>query len=512
MSLISPPALRVLLGAAIVLLIAGCTPRSVPTPPAAPQAVVPRWVVLGDAGTGPDAATLASLLPAGRHRSPEVMDLSAPRASIESVIGRQLPRMPEAGVELTVLRLGTADLAAPSPAAPERFAELVGALVRTLTAPGHGPMLVTTIAESPQPALTGEDRLAAARRLRLASAHNAAIRAAARTYGAVVVELDRPPAAGPDAARWDALMPWRLALEATTSARLVAGNLPSAGPDMAVMMPDATALSALRQRAARAVAAGHRPNVAAKIGDSITSSPSFLAELANADLGPTAHAGLLATIGYFNQASVSAALDEETGTDLDAELGPVAVLTTPFARQSLAARVQWAVADVVIGGSASPLARELGALRPGVALVMFGTNDLTRSTVGDFEAEMDRLLRELEAMHVIPVLSTIPGRTDRSDFATLVPEFNAAIRALATVHGLPLVEYDVAMARLPNGGLSEDGIHPNVCPEGSAVLTPACLRYGYNLRNLLTLQALEQLRAEVLDPPDRLTADVRAGR
>ena len=69
------------------------------------------------------------------------------------------------------------------------------------------------------------------------------------------------------------------------------------------------------------------------------------------------------------------------------------------------------------------------------------------------------------------------------------------------------------MAELPNGGLDEDGILPVTCPEGAGSLTASCLRYGYNLRNLLTLQALEQLRVNLLSvPAERLVTSMSTGR
>ncbi len=99
-------------------------------------------------------------------------------------------------------------------------------------------------------------------------------------------------------------------------------------------------------------------------------------------------------------------------------------------------------------------------------------------------------------------------RRDRTSWS----DVDAAVRALAAVHRVALIDYGAAMAALPNDGLSEDGVHPSVCPEGAGSLSANCLRYGYNLRNLLTLQALDQLRTEVLTRGDRLITDVRGGR
>jgi hypothetical protein len=51
-----------------------------------------------------------------------------------------------------------------------------------------------------------------------------------------------------------------------------------------------------------------------------------------------------------------------------------------------------------------------------------------------------------------------------------------------------------------NQGMDGDGIHPNVYNGADgAVLTSTGLRYGYNQRNLQTLQILEKLKRIVAD-------------
>jgi lysophospholipase L1-like esterase len=263
----------------------------------------------------------------------------------------------------------------------------------------------------------------------------------------------------------------------------------------------------LRQRAAVALAEGQRLDVVAKLGDSITSSPFFLTEVAETDLDGGPYARLGATLHFFSRTLVpdGGAAPSRSGSD---------GLVPSLARRSLGAGDQWYVTNVLEGGSASPLAREIDSIRPGVAVVMFGTNDLTLATIAQFSAHLDALLEELERRHVIAILSTIPARLDQPRFGERVPSFNAAIRTMAIVHQAPLIDYAAAMADLPNGGLSEDGIHPSVCPAGAGSLRPECLGYGYNLRNLLTLLALERLQQSVLAAPttDRLVSGAEMRR
>jgi hypothetical protein len=61
------------------------------------------------------------------------------------------------------------------------------------------------------------------------------------------------------------------------------------------------------------------------------------------------------------------------------------------------------------------------------------------------------------------------------------------------------------MQQLPNNGLGADMVHPSIYPgHGSVTFTAKGLRYGWNLRNFLTLQMLARLKAVVIDngPPE----------
>jgi hypothetical protein len=49
-----------------------------------------------------------------------------------------------------------------------------------------------------------------------------------------------------------------------------------------------------------------------------------------------------------------------------------------------------------------------------------------------------------------------------------------------------------ALESLPNNGIDNDGIHLTIPPEGqSGVFNDNNLKYGYTVRNLVTLQALD---------------------
>ena len=73
--------------------------------------------------------------------------------------------------------------------------------------------------------------------------------------------------------------------------------------------------------------------------------------------------------------------------------------------------------------------------------------------------------------------------------------FNVAIVQVATEQAVPLWNYWLAMERLPNHGMSGDGVHPSQPPDGNtAIFDGFHLQFGFNMRNLTALQVLNALR------------------
>ncbi|MCU0659508.1 MAG: hypothetical protein MUF64_30870, partial [Polyangiaceae bacterium] len=98
---------------------------------------------------------------------------------------------------------------------------------------------------------------------------------------------------------------------------------------------------------------GGRPEVFAKVGDSITISGAFLRCLEGNDLRWGAHERLAEARDFFMKTRVDGR-------------------HTSFGRDTLAARVGWRTFRV-LKGVPQPLAQELDALRPAWALVLLGT-------------------------------------------------------------------------------------------------------------------------------------------
>ena len=214
--------------------------------------------------------------------------------------------------------------------------------------------------------------------------------------------------------------------------------------------------------------------VFAKVGDSMTATTDFLTCFATGPYDLGAHGELASTLAYYLAGNASG--------------------TSPYARTSEAALGGWTTADV-LAGATSPLDQELAAITPRVAVTQLGTNDLRYGrTVDDFGNDLWTIVDRECSQGAIPILSTIPAIHGDPESNAHVPLFNRVIRAIAQGRGVPLVDFHLALSALPNDGIGPDGIHPVASPDGACVLTAAGLAYGYNVRNLVTLEALDRTR------------------
>jgi GDSL-like Lipase/Acylhydrolase family len=265
------------------------------------------------------------------------------------------------------------------------------------------------------------------------------------------------------------------------------GIVPVLGPGVA---------SHLKKIARRGKAHGNRPGVVAKIGDSITASPSFMQALAcwPPRLGPWGE--LRGTLRFFGKTSVPGGTEKRD-----------CPVRNSYSRLGVAAVGGWRAADAISPRGSFPecqglaaVSCELELLRPSVALIMFGTNDLEDISAARFRLDLAHVVRLVSNAGTIPVVSTIPPRA-RQPFSRRVARFNAEIAGLAENRGLPLWNYWRQMVGpgVPRRGLSRDGVHPSVrCPPCTAIdFRPEGLRQGYALRNLGALRVLDRLRRRV---------------
>jgi peptidoglycan/LPS O-acetylase OafA/YrhL len=232
--------------------------------------------------------------------------------------------------------------------------------------------------------------------------------------------------------------------------------------------------------------------VFAKVGDSITATTSFLCCFATNAVDLGLHSDLAATRTYFR--------------------GGNAAGVSPFARVSRAATGGWTTANV-LAGNPSPIDREIAAITPRYGVVMLGTNDVRYGRSADaFGSDLWAIVDKLRARGAIPILSTIPPMYSDPDTTARIPLFNRIIRGIAQGRSVPLIDLHLAFAALPHAGIGPDGIHPTAAPGGECKLDAAGLRYGYNMRNLVTLEALDRARRALSGEPLDTTAPRRQGK
>ena len=170
-----------------------------------------------------------------------------------------------------------------------------------------------------------------------------------------------------------------------------------------------------------------------------------------------------------------------------------------FNRESQAAGVSWNL-RYVLGGRPASFREELEATQARWALVLFGGNDAQNENERVYLKRLVYLVEEMAAMGVVPILgSALPRRNAYKD--RWIRRFNAITEAVATHWSLPFIDYHGALSALTRKGLARDGVHPNVLGQGglqaACQLTEKGLRYGNNVRNLLTLEMLDALRRAI---------------
>lgn len=232
----------------------------------------------------------------------------------------------------------------------------------------------------------------------------------------------------------------------------------------------------------------HSDDVFAKVGDSITVSTGFMHCFdGTVELGE--HGALTPSLDHFRMG--------------DAAGG------SPFGRTSLAAGGGWQASMVI--GAMPRVDQEIDAIDPAFAIVMFGTNDVGAGDPFGYSDSMMTLVDRLLARGVVPILSSIPPRDDNATADALVPLYNLVIRGIAQGRQVPFVDYRRELEALPMHGLSSDGVHPNQAPGGACVLDESGLDFGYNVRNLLGLEALDRARSAIDGVAPDSTAPVMSG-
>ncbi len=226
----------------------------------------------------------------------------------------------------------------------------------------------------------------------------------------------------------------------------------------------------------RGQASGNQPNVFVKVGDSLTDNTYFLYPIGVGDYALRSYDYLQPVISFF--------------------VGGMARSGNSFGNLSLAAKGGWNSdalvnpdeADRMCDEGLTPVQCEYIFSRPSVAIIMIGTNDGEwKVSDGSYQANLSSVVETSINMGVIPILSTIPWNKYRDPGA-----YNAVIITTARTYNIPLLDFYSAVDYLPNRGLGADEVHLSVPDSGQTCdFSGGNLQYGYTMRNLVTLQALD---------------------
>jgi lysophospholipase L1-like esterase len=235
-------------------------------------------------------------------------------------------------------------------------------------------------------------------------------------------------------------------------------------------------------------AMGNRADVFSKVGDSITAAPHTLHPVGEGLTNLGAYTYLQSVIDVYGK---SLARDHNA-----------------FANTSLAATSGWTTVDLLDPAQAPALCQwgenaldcEYRIVRPSIAFIMLGTNDVEHMTAALYRTNMEQIITHTLERGIIPVLTTIPPRPG---YESSVSSFNAALYDLSRAYSIPLIDYYASLINLPDFGLDIDHTHPNMPPlgyEGCADFRTPNLPFGYVMRNLTLLEGLYAVWEAVGEP------------
>ncbi len=237
------------------------------------------------------------------------------------------------------------------------------------------------------------------------------------------------------------------------------------------------------------LALGNRPNVFAKAGDSITADLESIRTLGS----PTFNPLLPSTLGLDPELAYTAAYFRQTSVD-------------PTGANSFNRMTPTAQGGNYTIQSLAGLPQELQTIKPSVLLVQLGTNDLNLLPSENYGVLLAQVVQTSITFGVIPVLTTLPPATVSGGILNArIDLFNSVVREVGEAWNVPVWDLHAALVGLPNLGISADGVHLSASPNGGASFTPVDLQFGYNVRNLGTVQVLTKIRQVVFEdaPADR---------
>ncbi|MBN1681045.1 MAG: hypothetical protein JW966_12220 [Anaerolineae bacterium] len=222
---------------------------------------------------------------------------------------------------------------------------------------------------------------------------------------------------------------------------------------------------------------GNDPHVLAKVGDCSSEHWNFLNPFGWNRFNLAGHTDLLGVIQHFGESLAFDSNATHNGFNINT-----------------AQSKEWADPANCIQGE-SPMLCEFRANKSSVAVIMFGTSDLLVMTPFEYDFFLRRMVEQAELAGVIPILSTFPSNIHYWD-ATIL--YNQIVVDVAYDYDVPLINLWLALESLPDKGLEADGFHLSQPYSDGGDLSAANLQTGYAMRNLVTLQTLNNVWVEAM--------------
>jgi hypothetical protein len=222
---------------------------------------------------------------------------------------------------------------------------------------------------------------------------------------------------------------------------------------------------------------GNNPNDLMKIGESNTAGTVFLCPFhyGNFDLASFSYLqGVINQFqpsGSFCRFNITAQTGYSTGTLLD---DTWAAVVSP---------------DCQAGET--PIDCEYRLHRSSYAAIYIGIADQGFFTGREFRDNLTRMIRTLSGYGVVPILTTYPMADGFNDGRP--QEFNTIIREVAAAQSVPLIDLRAALYTYANRGTGGDGYHLSVRDPEFTSFGGDQDNFGRSLRELLTLQMLNEL-------------------
>ncbi len=235
-------------------------------------------------------------------------------------------------------------------------------------------------------------------------------------------------------------------------------------------------------------AKGNNPRVFAKLGDCMTENEFFLGPISNNrfDLGEYAAVkpAIENFLGVPTRSASGMAWDEDSFASIG--LASAGGFNVAGPLDPTWTNPEWCNPDE------SPMGCEYRVSKPSIAIIMFGTNDVNATDLPTYDYYLRSIISQTLDAGIIPILNTFPNRPENVEKSK---QLNQIVAKVAQDYAIPLVNLNRALDGLPN-----DGVDPNDSTHLSApadkrvdVFSNNNLQYGFTVRNLVTLQALDEV-------------------